>query len=117
MFGLTFKRLLIIAFILVVIFLARQYVPPYFSRFEFGDAVRQSVKYAAAANKSTEGVRRDIMDAAKDYDIPIELKDIRITRRDVNFTVDIDYTWPIDLKFKKYDLQFHISETGDALGK
>jgi hypothetical protein len=117
MFGLTFKRLLIIAFIVAVIFLARQYVPPYFSRFEFGDAVRQSVKYAGAANKSPEAVRRDIMEAAKDYDIPIEAKDIRITRTDVNFTVDIDYSWPIDLKVKKYDLQFHVSETGEAFGK
>ena len=117
MFGLTFKRLTIIVLIVVVIFLARQYVPPYFSRFEFGDAVRQSVKYAAASRKTPEVIRRDIMDAAKDYDIPIELKDIRITKKDVNFTVDIDYTWPIDLKFKKYDLPFHISETGDDPGK
>jgi hypothetical protein len=117
MFGLTFKRLVIIAFIVAVIFLARQYVPPYFSRFEFGDAVRQSVKYAAASRKSIEAIRRDIMEAAKDYDIPIDAKDIRITKSDVNFTVDIDYSWPIDLKIKKYDLQFHVSETGEAFGQ
>lgn len=117
MFGLTFKRLVIIAFILAMIFLARQYVPPYFSRFEFGDAVRSSVKYAALSRKTTEAVRRDIMDAAKDYDIPIEPKDIRFTKRDLNFTVDIDYTWPIDLKVKKYELKFHVSETGEAFGQ
>lgn len=117
MFGLTFKRVVIIAFVLAVIFLARQYVPPLFSRFEFGDAVRQSVKYAAASRKTPEVIRRDILDAAKDYDIPIEANDIKITKNDVNFTVDIDYSWPIDLKVKKYDLQFHVSETGEAFGQ
>lgn len=117
MLGLTPKRILIILFILAVIFLASQYVPPYFARFEFGDSVRQTVKFAAASQKDTETVRREILSSAEDAGVHITSKDIRITKRGPFFTVDIDYSWPIDLKVKQYVLQFHVSESGEVFGQ
>jgi hypothetical protein len=116
MFGLTLKRILIILFILAVIFLAKQYVPPYFARFQFGDAVRQTVKYAAASRKDIEAVRREILLSAEDAGVPITAKDIRFTKRGPFFTVEIDYNWPIDLKFKQYEIDFHVSESGENFG-
>ena len=117
MFGLTPRRVFFVAFVVAVIFLAKQYVPPLFSRFQFGDSVRQTVKYAAASRKDVEAVRRDIVSAAADYEVPIEPKDVRITKRGPTFSVDIEYSWPIDLRFQKYDMQFHISETGEIFEK
>jgi hypothetical protein len=117
MFGLTPRRVFFVAFVVAVIFLAREYVPPLFSRFQFGDAVRQSVKYAAAAQRDVESVRREIVSAAQDYDIPINAKDVRITKRGPIFSVDIEYTWPIDLRFHKYEMQFHVSESGEIFEK
>ena len=113
MFGLTPRRVFFVAFALVVIFVAKQYVPPLFSRFQFGDSVRQTVKYAAASNKDVEVVRREIVRAAENYGIPIDLKDVVITKRGPSFSVDIDYSWPIDLRVHKYDMQFHVSESGE----
>jgi hypothetical protein len=113
MFGLTPKRVFFVAFVLVVIFLAKQYVPPLFSRFQFGDSVRQTVKYAAASQKDIEAVRREIVRAAEDQGIPIGPKDVLITKRGLSFSVDIDYSWPIDLRVHKYDMKFHVSETGE----
>ena len=117
MFGLTPRRVFFVAFVVAAIFLAKQYVPPLFSRFQFGDSVRQTVKYAAASQKDVEAVRRDIVSAATEYDIPIDAKDVKITKRGPSFSVDIDYSWPIDLRFKKYDMQFHVSETGEVFEK
>src|SRR4029434_4215084 len=117
MFGLTPRRVFFVAFVVAVIFLAKQYVPPLFSRFQFGDSVRQTVKYAAASRKDAEAVRRDIVSAAAEYEVPIEAKDVRITKRGLTFSVDIEYSWPIDLRFHKYDMQFHISETGEIFEK
>jgi hypothetical protein len=117
MFGLTPRRVFFVAFIVAVIFLARQYVPPYFARFQFGDSVRQTVKYAATAQKNTDAVRREIAEAAEEYGIPIKPADILIVKRGPSFSVDIDYAWPIDLKVHKHDLQFHISESGEIFEK
>jgi hypothetical protein len=117
MFGLTPKRVFFVAFVLVVIFLAKQYVPPLFSRFQFGDSVRQTVKYAAASQKNVEAVRREIVRAAEDYEIPIGPKDVLITKEGPYFTVEIDYSLPIDLRVHKYDMQFHVSESGELFEK
>ena len=113
MFGLTPKRVFFVAFVVAVVFLAKEYVPPLFARFQFGDSVRQTVKYAAASDKDVEAVRREIVSAAGEYGINITPKDVRITKRGPWFSVDIEYTWPIDLRFKKYDMEFHISEAGE----
>jgi hypothetical protein len=117
MFGLTPRRVFFVAFVVAVIFLAKQYVPPLFSRFQFGDSVRQTVKYAATAEKNVDAVRRDIVSAAVDYDIPISAKDVKIKKRGLVFSVDIEYSWPIDLRFHKYDMHFHVSETGEIFEK
>jgi|SRR5215207_5547429 len=113
MFGLTPRRVFIVAFIVAVIFVAKQHIPPYFSRFQFGDSVRQTVKYAAAARKNTDAVRREIAAAAEEYGIPIGPEDIQIVKRGPSFSVDIDYAWPVNLRLHHYDLKFHISESGE----
>src|SRR5262245_25626914 len=105
MFGLTPRRVFFVAFVVATIFLAKQYVPPLFARFGVGDSVRQTVKYAAASSKDFEAVRREIVSAAAEYEIPITAKDIKITKRGLTFSVDIEYSWPIDLRFHKYDMQ------------
>jgi hypothetical protein len=117
MFGLTSRRLVFILIILAVVLLARQYVPPYYARFQFGDAVRQTVKYAAAANRSMDGVKREILRSAEDSGVPITEKDIIISKRGIIFTVDIDYAWPIDLRVYKHEIPFHISESGETFEK
>jgi hypothetical protein len=114
MFGLTPKRVFFVAFVVVVIFLARQYVPPLFARFQFGDSVRQTVKYAAATQKNTDAVRREIVRSAEEYGIPVGPKDVHITKSGAYFTVEIDYSWAIDLRVHKYDMQFHLSESGEV---
>ena len=117
MLGLTPKRLVFIVFIVAVIFLARQYVPPYFARFQFGDDVRQTVKYAAPQGQSPEAVRAEVLRLAEEDGVEIGPENIEITRRGYSFTVDIRYTVPIDLRFHKHDLNFHISESGEVFTK
>jgi hypothetical protein len=117
MFGLTPRRLVYILIIVAIAFLGKQYFPPYFARFQFGDAVRQTVKYAAAAQRNTDIVRREVLLSAEEAGIPITDEDIRIVKRGLIFTVDIDYEWPIDLRIYKHNLNFHISESGEMFEK
>ena len=117
MFGLSPKKLSFIVVILIVLFLARQYVPPFFSRFQFGDAVRQTVKYAASSRKDTQAIRREILEEAESAGVPITDKDVLITKRGPYLTVDIDYTWPIDLRVYQHVINFHVSESGEVFGQ
>ena len=117
MLGLNPRRLFYIAIIVILVLLVREYVPPYFSRFQFGDDVRQTVKYAAAQHQSPEAVQAEILRIAKEDGVEIGPENIKITRRGYAFTVDIDYSWPIDLKITQHELNFHISETGEDFGK
>src|SRR5262245_9493713 len=117
MLGLTPRRLVFIAFIVAVIFLARQYAPPLFARFQFGDDVRHTVKYAAAQHQGPNEVLTEVLRLAEEDGVEIAAENIKITRRGYSFTVDIDYSVPIDLKVYKYDLKFHISESGEVFTK
>ena len=119
MFGLNLKRLFcFLLFLAAAIFLGRQYAPPYLARFQFGDAVHGTVKYAASSRKNVKDVRTEILESAKEYGIPIGERDIQITPRgDTYITVVIDYDWPIDLRFHQYQLRFHVSESGEIFAK
>ena len=114
MFRLTARRLIIIVLLVSAIFAGTQYAPPLFYSLQFNDFIRQEVKYASAARKSTEVIAREILDKSKELHIPITAQDIRITRRGPAFTLDLDYSWPIDLRVYKHDLNFHVSETGES---
>jgi hypothetical protein len=117
MLGLTPRRFVFIAFLLAVVFLAKEYVPPLFSRFQFGDDIRQVVKYAAATQKDVDAVRRRILELAEEDGVEVTNNDIKITKRGPSFTVDVYYSWPIDMKVYQQELQFHISEHGEIFEK
>ena len=114
MLGLTKGRVTLIVLIAAVIFVGAQYLPPSFSALQFNDFIRQQVKFAGSSRKTTEDVIQDVMSKAKELRIPIQEKDIRITKRGPSFTLDLDYRFPIDLRVYQHDLTFHVSETGES---
>jgi len=116
MFGLSGRQILIIIVIAALFFAGSQYFPAYFAAFQFNDFVRQEVKYAATSRKTTDAVRESVLQKAGELGIPLNKKDIRITRRGPAFTIDIDYRWPIELKIYHHELTFHTSQTGEAFG-
>ena len=71
------------------------------------------LRWPAASQKDVETVRREIVRVAEDHGLPIGPKDVVITKRGPSFSVDIDYSWPIDLRVHKYEMQFHVSESGE----
>lgn len=113
MFGLSGRHLLGLLVLSALIFAATQYVPAYFAAFQFNDFVRQEVKYAGTQRKTAQVLRDDIVRKAKELSIPITARDIRITRRGPAFTLELDYSWPIDLRVYRHELTFHTSESGE----
>ena|ERR1051326_2523921 len=113
MFGLSGRQIFILLIVVALLFAGAQYVPAYFAAFQFNDYVRQEVKYAATSRKTVDSLRADVLEKAKELEIPITKKDIRITRRGPSFNLDVEYHWPIDLKVYKHEIVFHTSENGE----
>ena len=113
MFGLNSRQIFLLLMLVVLLFAAYQYVPPYFTAFEFNDFIWQEVKFAATSRKTTEKLRTDIVEKAKEMGVPVAARDIRITRRGPSFTLELEYRFPIDLKIYHHELVFHASETGE----
>src|SRR5436190_14038657 len=113
MFGLSGRQVLILLIFIVLLFAGSQYVPAYFAAFQFNDFVRQEVKYAGTSKKTTDTLRSDILQKAMDLGIPLTKKDIRITKRGVSFTLEVDYHWPINMRAYQHQLVFHTSESGE----
>jgi hypothetical protein len=117
MFGLNSKRIIGLAILVAILFAAGQYVPPYVSAFQFNDFIRQEVKFAAASRRTTDDVRASIVAKAKEYDIPIGPRDVKITRRGPSFSLDLEYRFPIDMRVYQHDLVFRSTESGEAFEK
>lgn len=113
MFGLNGRQLFFLFAFLVFLLVASQYMPPYYTAFQFNDFIRQEVKFAVASRKTTENVRRDIVQKAKELGVPIGPKDIKITRRGPSFQLDLEYRFPIDFRVYKTEVVFHASESGE----
>ena len=114
MLGLNARRIFLILIVVVVLFVGSQYAPAYFTALQFNDFIRQEVKYAGASRKSTDDVKRALLDKAKELKIPLTARDIHITRRGPSFTLDLDYGFLIDLRVYQHELKFHPSEIGES---
>jgi hypothetical protein len=113
MFGLSGRQIFFLLLFVFLLFAGTQYVPGYFAAFQFNDFIRQEVKFAVTSRKTTENVRTDIVQKAKELGIAIQPKDIKITRRGPSFTLDLEYRWPVNMRVYKQDLVFHASESGE----
>jgi hypothetical protein len=113
MFGLSGRQIFILLVLVAVLFAATQYVPAYFAAFQFNDFIRQEVKFAVTNRKTPERLRIDIAQKAAELGIPVQQRDIHITRRGPAFTLELEYRWPINMRVYRHELVFHASESGE----
>ena len=116
MFGLSLRQIFFLLLLLAALFAGSQYAPVYLKALEFNDFVNSQVKYAATSRKSLESLRTSIYDKAREVEIPITAKDIKIARHGASFDLTIDYSFPIDIRVYKHELTFHVSESGEVFG-
>jgi len=113
MFGLGVRQIFFLVLMAVIVFALTQYIPAYYHATLFEDAVRQEVKFAVSTRKTTEKVRENIVMAANEHEISITGRDIMITRRGPAFTVEIDYSIPVNFRVFVYQMKRHVRESGE----
>jgi hypothetical protein len=112
MFGLKTRHVVIILALAAIVYVAAQFIMVYDQSFLFSDFVSQEVKFATSKRKSIEKIKASILEEAKTDMIPISQRDIRITKHGPTFTIEIDYSLPVNLRVYEYHWNMHVKESG-----
>ncbi len=107
----TVKLMLGVAVIVALIIVGVQVIPPFFTNYQFEDAINNQALAATYSTKNEDDVRAMVYKAAKDLDIPITPQQIKVERSGGMGTgtlaIQADYTVRVDLPGYPLDLNFH----------
>lgn len=87
------------------VYIGAKIIPVRIAAFEFEDFVEQECRYAAVKG-SDEEIARRIMEKARDLEIPLDKKNLRVTRTRSEMIVAYSYVQPIDFKVTTYNYRF-----------
>ncbi len=91
------------------IFIAVKVIPVRVSAYEFHDFLREEARFGAIRRDEGEVLRR-IIAKAKELEIPLDQKNVTITRTEKEMIVSARYDQPIDLKLTTYTFKFDEKE-------
>jgi hypothetical protein len=109
----TLKLVFALAVLGLVILVGIKVVPPYFSNYEFQDAVKTEALQSTYTTRSEEEIRTAIIKQAHSYDIDLTDKQVHVSRSGVNgngtLSIEAEYSVPLELPGYSTDLEFHVS--------
>ncbi|MGB9202551.1 MAG: hypothetical protein WCB94_01120 [Terriglobales bacterium] len=110
----TLKLVFAVAIFGLVILVGIKVVPPYFSNYEFQDAVKTEALQSTYTSRSEEDIRTAIIKQAHSYDIELTDKQVHVSRSGTgigngSIAIECDYSVPIELPGYSTDLEFHVS--------
>jgi hypothetical protein len=91
------------------IFIGVKVVPVRIAAYEFKDFIREQCRFAAV-NRDDKDIRNKIVAKAKELEIPLNLKDLRLERTPGEMIISARYQKPIDLKVTTYVYRFQVKE-------
>ena len=93
----------------IAIFLGAKIIPVRVTAYEFRDVLREETRYAAV-RYNDEAVVKRIMKKAKELEVPLSPKNLRVQRTTGEMIVSASYEQTIDLKVTKYVYKFSATE-------
>ena len=109
-------RIKLIAGILVIVasaYVGAELIPPYFSNYQFEDAVKTEALQSTYTPKTEDAIRETIFKKAQDLEIPVTRDDIKVQRTGPQGTgsviIETQYTVHVDLPGYPLDLHFNRS--------
>jgi hypothetical protein len=106
----TAKLVLGIFLIVAVVYVSAELIPPYFSNYQFEDALETEARMATYSTKSEDAIRDTIFKKAQELEIPVAREQIKVHRSgsqgtgslaiEAKYTVHVDFPgYPLDLNF------------------
>jgi len=109
----TLKLFFGIGVIAAVILLAVKVIPPFFSNYEFEDALKTEAMQSTYTTRTEDAIRDAVVKHARDYDITLAPEQVHVSRTGGMGTgtllIEVDYTIPLDLPGYSTTLNFHSS--------
>ena len=94
----------------VALFLCVELVPPYYSNYEFQDAIQGEALFSANNMKSEDAIRETVYKRAQQLNLPVTREDIKVHRDGYNgsgsVTINVPYVVHLDLPGYPADLHF-----------
>ncbi|HKQ59650.1 MAG TPA: hypothetical protein VJS92_00110 [Candidatus Polarisedimenticolaceae bacterium] len=98
-----------VAVVGVAVFLGLKIIPVRVAAYEFRDKLRDECRMASLTKNNSEIIDR-IMNKARELEIPLDKKNLQITRSQTEMMIVCSYEQPIDLKFTRYVYRFNAKE-------
>ena len=105
----TLGALVFVLVVVVGVYLAGKFIPPYWSYLSMQDPVKEAAMLAVSG-ASEAAVRADIMRRAREQDLRLTEENIDIAREDGTLVVRVAWVARVELPRKPYDLSFRIEE-------
>jgi|SRR5271165_62709 len=109
----TLKLILGFGVFVMVAILGIKVVPPFFSNYEFEDAIKNEALQATYSTRSEDDIRTAVIKRARDYDIALTEKQVHVTRTGTSgngsLSITAEYSIPLDLPGYSTTLDFHAS--------
>jgi hypothetical protein len=109
----TLKLLFGVAIFLVLAVVGFKIIPPYFANYELEDSIKTEALQSTYSTRTEEDIRTAIIKQARNYDIMLTPKQIRVQRMggfgNGTLTIEANYSVPIDLPGYSTTLEFHPS--------
>ena len=109
----TFKLILGIAVIVVIIYLGIEVVPPYYSNYEFQDTISRDALDSTYKTISEDDIRAQVITDAKQHDISLAEPDVKVVRSGDagrgSVSIDVKYDVHISAPIYPFDLHFNPS--------
>jgi hypothetical protein len=102
--------LLFILVVLVAVYLAFIFVPPYWAYLSMQDPVRDAALTAATARDGEITARADILRKARGIGLHLEDDNIEIVHEGQELVIRVSWTEPVDLVQYRYNLQFQVEQ-------
>jgi hypothetical protein len=109
------KALAYAAILILAIYAAYKFVPPYVSEYQLQDKMQEQARFGIVNRYTDEQVRENVFKVIQDLDIPAKREDIKVTVTQAIVKISLEYTVPIDLLFYSTELHFSPSSENKSL--
>ena len=94
-------------------------IPPYFSNYQFEDSLKTEAVQATYSTRSEDDIRDAVIKHARNYDIALTPKQVRISRvggfGTGTLAIEADYSVPVDLPGYSTTIEFHPSSKNKGI--
>lgn len=92
------------------VYLCAMLIPPYFSNYQFEDAIKTEAQMSTYSPKTEDAIRETVFKKAQDLDIPVSKEHIKVERTGGQNTgsvlIEARYTVHVNLPVYPLDLNF-----------